>query len=117
MTGPRPISGPPVVDVVIRAEEMESQGARRLESHLRELILRGTRVIVVELPDGGSLDASFAGVLLRVQRSLSWRNGRLTVIAPEEARRTLDFMGLAESLELLDPTSLSARAGQPSPKG
>jgi anti-anti-sigma regulatory factor len=103
MIGPRPINAPPVADVVVPAEQIESHGMRRLESHLRELILRGNRVIVVELPNGGGLDASFAGVLLRVQRSLSWRNGRLRVIAPEEVRRTLDFMGLAESFELVDP--------------
>jgi anti-anti-sigma regulatory factor len=103
MTEPRPISAPPAADIVIRAEEIERHGVRRLESRLRELILRGNRVIVVELPYGDGLDASLAGMLLRVQRSLNWRNGRLTVIAPDEARRTLDFMGLSESLELIDP--------------
>lgn len=103
MTEPRPISAPPVADIVIRAEEIETHGVRRLESHLRTLILRGNRVIVVELPYGDRLDASLAGMLLRVQRSLNWRNGRLMVIASDEARRTLDFMGLSESLELIDP--------------
>jgi hypothetical protein len=92
-----------VADIVIHAEQIEPQGVRRLERHLRELILGGNRVIVVELPDGGKLDPSLAAALLRIQRSLSWRNGRLTVIAPEEARRTLDFMGLADSFELVDP--------------
>ena len=108
MTEPRPISAPPVADVVIRAGEIEPEGARQLEGHLRELILRGNRVIVVELPYGEGFDASLAGMLLRVQRSLNWRNGRLTVIAPEEARRTLDFMGLSESLELIDPDQFQA---------
>jgi hypothetical protein len=112
MTEPRAVSAPPVADVVIRAEETEPQGMRRLESHLRELIFRGNRVIVVELPDGGRLDASVAGVLLRVQRSLSWRNGRLKVVASGEARRMLDFMGVAESFELVDPARPLQRAGR-----
>lgn len=102
MSDPGVIGTPPVADILVRAAEIEPQAVRQIESRLRDLILRGNRVIVVELPRGGSLDASLAGVLLRVQRSLSWRNGRLIVVVPEEARRTLDFMGLTESFELVD---------------
>jgi anti-anti-sigma regulatory factor len=102
MSEPSVLGDPPVADVLIRAEEIEPQAIRQIEGRLRDLILSGIRVIVVELPDGASLDASLAGMLLRVQRSVSWRNGRLIVVAPEEARKTLDFMGLTESLELVD---------------
>ena len=101
MSEPDVIGTPPGADILVRADELEPRAVRQIETHLRDLIVRGNRVIMVELPHRARLDASLAGVLLRVQRSLSWRNGRLLVVAPEEARRTLDFMGLTESLELL----------------
>jgi hypothetical protein len=87
--------------ILIHADQIEPQAVREIETRVRELILRGHRVIVVELPDWGGLDASVAGMLLRAQRSVSWRNGRLIVVAPEQARRTLDFMGLTDAFELI----------------
>ena len=96
------IGAPPVADVVIGADETEPDAVRQIEARLRDLIHRGARVIVVELPDVARLNASLAGMLLRVQRSVSWRNGRLVVVAPDSARRTLAFMGLTESLDVVD---------------
>lgn len=102
MSDPGPIGDPQVAEVLIGAEEIEPHTVRQIESPLRDLILQGNRVIVIELPDASQLDASLAGMLLRVQRSISWRHGQLIVVAPEAVRRMLDFMGLTESFELVD---------------
>jgi hypothetical protein len=58
-----------VPNILIRADEIDPQAVRETESRLRDLILRGNRVIVVELPDVDRLDASPAGMLLRSQRA------------------------------------------------
>jgi anti-anti-sigma regulatory factor len=99
-----------VADIRIPANEIDPQVVRQIEGRLRDLILRGNRVIEVELEDIGSLNPSLVAMLLRVQRRLTWRNGRLLVVASEETRRTLDRMGLAESLEVVDPRHQSAES-------
>lgn len=97
-----------MADIRIPANEIDPQVVRQIEGRLRDLILRGSRVIEVELQDIGSLNPSLVAMLLRVQRRLTWRNGRLLVVASEETRRTLDRMGLAESLEVVDRRHQSA---------
>jgi hypothetical protein len=94
-------SWPPTPDAVIDVREVGSSTARELERKLRDLILRGSSVVVVELPDDADLAAPLAGALLRAQRSLSWRNGRLVVVAPASVRDELAFMGLGEALDLI----------------
>jgi hypothetical protein len=91
-----------MADLRIPANDIDPQVVRQIEGRLRDLVLDGNRVIEVELVGVGGLHPSLAAMLLRVQRSLSWRNGRLIVVASEETRATLDRMGLAESFELLD---------------
>jgi hypothetical protein len=91
-----------VADMRIPANGIDPQVVRQIEGRLRDLVLGGNRVIEVELIGIGGLHPSLAAMLLRVQRSLSWRNGRLIVVASEDTRATLERMGLSESFELVD---------------
>jgi anti-anti-sigma regulatory factor len=59
-------------------------GARELERRLRDVVLGGKRTIIVELSRVDDLSSSLVGVLIRTQRSLNWRNGRLLIACESE---------------------------------
>jgi anti-anti-sigma regulatory factor len=61
--------------------------ARELEHRLRDVVLGGKRTVIVELSRVDDLSSSLVGVLIRTQRSLNWRNGRLLIACESEAIR------------------------------
>jgi anti-anti-sigma factor len=61
--------------------------ARELEHRLRDVVLGGKRTIIVELSKVDDLGSSLVGVLIRIQRSLNWRNGRLLIACESQAIR------------------------------
>jgi anti-anti-sigma regulatory factor len=61
--------------------------ARALEHRLRDVVLGGKRTVIVELSRVDDLSSSLVGVLIRTQRSLNWRNGRLLIACESEAIR------------------------------
>jgi anti-anti-sigma regulatory factor len=65
---------------------VEIDTARELEQRLRDLVLGGKSTVIVDLSDA-ELGSSLIGVLIRTQRSLSWRNGRLLIACESAAIR------------------------------
>ena len=61
--------------------------ARELERRLRDVVLGGKRTVIVELSRVDELSSSLVGVLIRTQRSLNWRNGRLLIECESAAIR------------------------------
>jgi len=61
--------------------------AQELERRLRDVVLGGKRTIIVELSRVDDLSSSLVGVLIRTQRSLNWRNGRLLIACESETIR------------------------------
>jgi anti-anti-sigma regulatory factor len=63
------------------------EDARELERRLRDVVLGGKRTVIVELSKIDELGSSLVGVLVRIQRSLNWRNGRLLIACESETIR------------------------------
>jgi anti-sigma B factor antagonist len=75
--------------------------ARKLERRLRDVVLGGMRTVIVDLSDVDELSSSLVGVLIRTQRSLSWRGGRLLIASESEAIRH-QLTDLNDIFELVD---------------
>ena len=80
---------------------VELDTARELEKKLRDLVLGGKSTIIVDLSEVAELGSSLIGVLIRTQRSLNWRNGRL-LIACESAAIRHQLADLNDIFELVD---------------
>jgi anti-anti-sigma factor len=80
---------------------LEIDSARELEQRLRDVVLEGKSTIIVDLSNLGELDSSLVGVLIRTQRSLNWRNGRL-LIACESAAIRHQLADLNDIFEFVD---------------
>lgn len=80
---------------------VEIDTARELEQRLRDVVLGGKSTVIVDLSDVAELGSSLIGVLLRIQRSLSWRNGRL-LIACESAAIRNQLADLNDIFEFVD---------------
>jgi anti-anti-sigma factor len=61
--------------------------ARELEQRLRDVVLSGKSSVIVDLSDVAELGSSLIGALIRTQRSLNWRNGRLLIACESRAIR------------------------------
>jgi anti-anti-sigma regulatory factor len=92
--------GPRSHRFVIRGT-VEIDTARELEQRLRDVVLSGKSTIIVDLSEVAELGSSLVGVLIRIQRSLSWRNGRL-LIACESAAIRHQLADLNDIFELVD---------------
>ena len=79
---------------------VEIDTARELEQRLRDVVLDGKSTVIVDLTDA-ELGSSLIGVLIRAQRSLSWRNGRL-LIACESAAIRHQLADLNDIFEFVD---------------
>ena len=64
---------------------VEVDTARELEQRLRDVVLSGKRTVIVDLSHLEELGSSLVGVLIRTQRSLNWRNGRLLIACESRA--------------------------------
>ena len=82
--------------------------ARELERRVRDLAMSGKRTIVVDLTALDELSPSLLGALIRAQRSLSWRNGRMPLVCDSShVRRRLTFVGLPHLFDLVDVGELA----------
>ncbi len=80
---------------------VELDTARQLEQRLRDVVLGGKRTVTVDLSDVAELSSSLIGALIRSQRTLDWRNGRL-LIACESAAIRHQLADLNDIFELAD---------------
>jgi anti-anti-sigma factor len=80
---------------------VEVDTARELEQRLRDVVLGGKSTVIVDLSDVAELGSSLVGVLIRIQRSLNWRNGRL-LIACESAAIQHQLADLSDIFEFVD---------------
>jgi anti-anti-sigma factor len=80
---------------------VEVDTARELEQRLRDVVLSGKRTVIVDLSHLEELGSSLVGVLIRTQRSLNWRNGRL-LIACESAAIRDQLADLSDIFEFVD---------------
>jgi anti-anti-sigma regulatory factor len=80
---------------------VDVEDARELERRLRDVVLGGKRTVIVDLSRVDELISSLVGVLIRTQRSLSWRNGRL-LIACESAAIRHQLADLNDIFEFVD---------------
>jgi anti-anti-sigma factor len=80
---------------------IEIDSARELEQRLRDVVLGGKSTVIVDLSDLEELGSSLVGVLIRTQRSLNWRNGRL-LIACESAAIRHQLADLSDIFEFVD---------------
>jgi anti-anti-sigma regulatory factor len=80
---------------------VEFDTARELEQRLRDVVLGGKSTVIVDLSDVTELGSSLIGVLIRTQRSLNWRNGRL-LIACESAPIRHQLADLNDIFEFVD---------------
>ena len=80
---------------------VEVDTARELEQRLRDVVLGGTTTVIVDLSAVAGLGSSLVGVLIRIQRSLNWRNGRL-LIACESAAIQHQLADLSDIFEFVD---------------
>ena len=80
---------------------VEVDTARELEQRLRDVVLGGTSTVIVDLSGVAELGSSLVGVLIRIQRSLNWRNGRL-LIACESAAIQHQLADLSDIFEFVD---------------
>lgn len=85
---------------------VDGAAARTLERDLRALSFGGERLVIVDIAGVEELAPALVGALLRANRSLSWRNARLVVVATEPMREQLERMGLEETLEFVDAGAL-----------
>ena len=58
---------------------IDVETAGQLERRLRDVVLGGKSTVIVDLSQLADLGPSLVGVLIRIQRSLNWRNGRLLI--------------------------------------
>ena len=80
---------------------VEIDTARVLEKRLRDVVLDGKSTVIVDLSDVAELGSSLIGVLIRTQRSLNWRNGRL-LLACESAAIRHQLADLGDIFEFVD---------------
>jgi anti-anti-sigma factor len=80
---------------------VEIDTARELEQRLRDVVLVGKSTVIVDLTNVAELGSSLVGVLIRIQRSLNWRNGRL-LIACESAAIQHQLADLSDIFEFVD---------------
>jgi anti-anti-sigma factor len=80
---------------------VEIETARELEQRLRDVVLGGKSTVIVDLSGVAELGSSLVGVLIRTQRSLNWRNGRL-LIACESAAIQHQLADLSDIFEFVD---------------
>jgi anti-anti-sigma regulatory factor len=66
---------------------VEIDTARELEKRLRDVVLDGKSTVIVDLSDVAELGSGLIGALIRTQRSLNWRNGRLLIACESRAIR------------------------------
>jgi anti-anti-sigma factor len=92
--------GPRSHRVTVRGT-VEIDTARQLEQRLRDMVLGGKTTIIVDLSDVVELSSSLIGALIRTQRSLNWRNGRL-LIACESAAIRDQLADLNDIFEFVD---------------
>jgi anti-sigma B factor antagonist len=81
---------------------VELDTARELELQLRDVVLGGKRTVVVDLTEIAELTSGLVGALIRTQRSLDWRNGRLLLACESEPIRH-QLADLDNIFELVDP--------------
>jgi anti-anti-sigma regulatory factor len=75
--------------------------ARELELQIRDVVLAGKSTVVVDLTEIAELSSGLIGALIRTQRSLNWRNGRMLVACESEAIRN-QLADLDNIFELVD---------------
>jgi anti-anti-sigma factor len=80
---------------------VEIDTARELEQRLRDVVLAGKSTVIVDLSDVAELGSSLIGVLIRTQRSLNWRNGRLLIACESTAIRH-QLADLSDIFEFVD---------------
>jgi anti-anti-sigma regulatory factor len=80
---------------------VEIDTARELEQRLRDVVLDGKSTVIVDLSDVAELGSSLIGALIRAQRSLNWRNGRL-LIACESAAIRHQLADLGDIFDFVD---------------
>ena len=80
---------------------IDIDNARELEQRLRDVVLSGKSTVIVDLSDVAEAGSSLIGVLIRTQRSLNWRNGRL-LIACESAAIRDQLADLSDIFEFVD---------------
>jgi anti-anti-sigma factor len=80
---------------------VEIDTARELEQRLRDVVLDGKTTVIVDLSDVAELGSSLIGALIRAQRSLNWRNGRL-LIACESAAIRHQLADLGDIFDFVD---------------
>jgi anti-anti-sigma regulatory factor len=80
---------------------VEIDTARELEQRLRDVVLDGKSTVIVDLSDVAELGSSLIGALIRTQRSLNWRNGRL-LIACESAAIRHQLADLGDIFDFVD---------------
>lgn len=80
---------------------IDMEAARELERQLRDVVLGGTRTVIIDLSDLTALSSGLIGALIRTQRSLNWRNGRL-LLACESAAIRHQLADLNDLFELVD---------------
>lgn len=81
--------------VVTLRGAIDVDAAREVERRLRDLALEGKRTIVADLSGAEELTPSLLGALIRAQRSLSWRHGRLLLVCDSSrVRQRLAVVGL-----------------------
>jgi anti-anti-sigma regulatory factor len=76
--------------------------ARELELQIRDVVLGGKSTVVVDLTEIDELSSGLIGALIRTQRSLNWRNGRLLLACESEAIRH-QLADLDNIFEFVDP--------------
>ena len=85
-----------------RSAEPSSSTPRGSSSRrLRDVVLDGKSTVIVDLSDVAELGSSLIGALIRTQRSLNWRNGRL-LIACESAAIRHQLADLNDIFEFVD---------------
>ena len=99
--------------------EVDVAVARELERRVRDLALAGKSTIVADISEAEELTPSLLGALIRAQRSLSWRNGRLLLAGTTQSvREQLALVGLPDLFELVEPSQLAPLAEtQPEVRG
>ncbi|NLT56544.1 MAG: STAS domain-containing protein [Actinomycetales bacterium] len=76
--------------VVPLSDAMLRDGVADLRWRLRELVLSGARIIVVDIGSAGVLSSSAVAAMLSAHRACRARGGRLVIHNPD--RRTLDLL-------------------------
>lgn len=107
----------PRAHIVKVVGEVDLASSREVENALRDLILAGKTTVVVDISIATDLTPGLLGVLIRAQRSVSWRNGRLVLVCENVAfLERLSSTGLTDVFDLLAPEDLPRLVQRGAPK-